>query len=280
MLGNPIGILIGLRAGLTFEDFLLYATPVAALSLVVIIALCTFWYRKMLKEAEAKVMVTSDIDLESGDLNMREVKLSGALLLATVFMIAIHYRIELLLNVEKSTFLLVAAYAGAAVGLIWRRREARLIVDRGVDWWTLVFFMFLFAKAGALKYTGLTDTLASGIASIASSQHQIQSFILWFSGFASSVLDNVVLVAAIIPVVQSLGALGFSTAPLWWALLFGGTYGGNITMIGSTANIVALGMLEKEFGYYMKFFKWLSIGLLGGVLPMLVAQAWLMGIFQ
>jgi Na+/H+ antiporter NhaD/arsenite permease-like protein len=196
MLGNPIGILIGLRAGLTFEDFLLYATPVAALSLVVIIALCTFWYRKMLKEAEAKVMVTSDIDLESGDLNMREVKLSGALLLATVFMIAIHYRIELLLNVEKSTFLLVAAYAGAAVGLIWRRREARLIVDRGVDWWTLVFFMFLFAKAGALKYTGLTDTLASGIASIASSQHQIQSFILWFSGFASSVLDNVVLVAA------------------------------------------------------------------------------------
>lgn len=280
MLGNPIGILIGLRAGLTFEDFLLYATPVAALSLVVIIALCTFWYRKMLKEAEAKVMVTSDIDLESGDLSMREVKLSGALLLATVFMIAIHYRIELLLNVEKSTFLLVAAYAGAAVGLIWRRREARLIVDRGVDWWTLVFFMFLFAKAGALKYTGLTDTLASGIASIASSQHQIQSFILWFSGFASSVLDNVVLVAAIIPVVQSLGALGFSTAPLWWALLFGGTYGGNITMIGSTANIVALGMLEKEFGYYMKFFKWLSIGLLGGVLPMLVAQAWLMGIFQ
>lgn len=280
MLGNPIGILIGLRAGLTFEDFLLYATPVAALSLVVIIALCTFWYRKMLKEAEAKVIVTSDIDLESGDLNMREVKLSGALLLATVFMIAIHYRIELLLNVEKSTFLLVAAYAGAAVGLIWRRREARLIVDRGVDWWTLVFFMFLFAKAGALKYTGLTDTLASGIASIASSQHQIQSFILWFSGFASSVLDNVVLVAAIIPVVQSLGALGFSTAPLWWALLFGGTYGGNITMIGSTANIVALGMLEKEFGYYMKFFKWLSIGLLGGVLPMLVAQAWLIGIFQ
>jgi len=46
MLGNPIGILIGLRAGLTFKDFLLYATPVVALSLVVIIALCTFWYRK------------------------------------------------------------------------------------------------------------------------------------------------------------------------------------------------------------------------------------------
>ena len=280
MLGNPIGILIGLRAGLTFEDFLLSATPVAILSLLVIIALCTLWYRKVLKEARAKVMGAGKIGPLGGGVNIREVRLSGALLLSTVFMIAIHYRLELLLNVEKSTFLLVAAYLGAAAGLLWKRKEARSIVEKGVDWWTLIFFMFLFAKAGALKYTRLTDVLASGVASIASSQHQIQSLVLWLGGFASSVLDNVVLVAALIPVVQSLGALGFSTAPLWWALLFGGTYGGNITMIGSTANIVALGMLEKDFHYYMRFFRWLSIGLLGGVLPMLVAQAWLMVFFH
>ncbi len=279
MLGNPIGILIGLRAGLTFEDFLLCATPVAVLSLAVIIALCTLWYRKPLRGARAKVKSMEENNRGSvgwgGGVSPREVRLSGALLLSTVFMIAIHYRLELLLNVEKSTFLLVAAYMGAAMGMLWKRRDARPIVERGVDWWTLVFFMFLFAKAGALKYTGLTDVLASGIASVASSQSQIQALVLWFGGFASSVLDNVVLVAALIPVVQSLGALGFSMTPLWWALLFGGTYGGNITMIGSTANIVALGMLEKEFRYYMKFFKWLPIGLLGGILPMLVAQVWL-----
>jgi Na+/H+ antiporter NhaD/arsenite permease-like protein len=140
--------------------------------------------------------------------------------------------------------------------------------------------MFLFTKAGTLKYTGLTYVLASGITSIASSQHQIQSFMLWFSGFVSSVLDNVVLIAALIPVVQSIGNLGFSMAPLWWALLFGETYGDNITMIGITANIVALSMLEKECNYYMKFFKWLPIELLGGVLPMLVAQIWLIMIFH
>ncbi|MCQ5337297.1 MAG: SLC13 family permease [Candidatus Methanomethylicia archaeon] len=280
MLGNPIGILIGLRAKLTFEDFIIYATPVAILSLIVIIFLCTFWYRKMLKKAKAKIMKLNNTNLIKEEFNIREVKLSGILLFVTIFMIAMHYRIELIFNLEKSTFLLIAAYIGASIGLIWKREEARSIVEKGVDWWTLIFFMFLFAKAGALKYTGLTDVLASGIASIASSQHQIQSFMLWFSGFASSVLDNVVLIAALIPVVQSIGNLGFSMAPLWWALLFGGTYGGNITMIGSTANIVALGMLEKECNYYMKFFKWLPIGLLGGVLPMLVAQIWLIMIFH
>jgi Na+/H+ antiporter NhaD/arsenite permease-like protein len=93
-------------------------------------------------------------------------------------------------------------------------------------------------------------------------------------------LDNVVLVAALIPVVQSLAGIGFNGEPLWWGLLFGGVYGGNITMIGSTANIVALGMMEKRFNYHMRFFKWLWIGLIGGLLPTLVAQVWLTIFFR
>jgi Na+/H+ antiporter NhaD/arsenite permease-like protein len=179
------------------------------------------------------------------------------------------------LDVERDVLLLVAAYTGAAVGLLWKRGQAQHIVEKGVDWWTLTFFMFLFAKAGALQYTGLTNVLASAISSIVTTQPQMQIFMVWFSGIASSVLDNVVLVAALIPVVNSLIALGFNGFPLWFALLFGGTYGGNITMIGSTANIVALGMLEKNFNYHMRFFKWFWIGLLGGLLPMLVGTIWL-----
>lgn len=280
VLGNPIGILIAFRSGLTFEDFIEFATPVAILSLAVLILVCTVWYRRYLAETKLKVGArlagSSRVEVfeEIAADKMKDVKLSGILLFSTIFMIAIHYQLEVYLNVEKFTYLLVAAFAGAAVGLLWKRGKARHIVEKGVDWWTLIFFMFLFAKAGALKYTGLTDRLAAGIASVATSQFQIQSFVLWFSSFASSLLDNVVLVAALIPVVQSLAGLGFSAEPLWWGLLFGGVYGGNMTMIGSTANIVALGMLEKRFNYHMRFFKWLWIGLLGGLLPTMVAQLW------
>jgi Na+/H+ antiporter NhaD/arsenite permease-like protein len=53
--------------------------------------------------------------------------------------------------------------------------------------------------------------------------------------------------------------------PLWWALLFGGCFGGNITLIGSTANIVALGILEKERKIKISFFRWLKIGLVVGL---------------
>ncbi|NYT04445.1 MAG: hypothetical protein GKC00_07050, partial [Candidatus Methanofastidiosa archaeon] len=66
--------------------------------------------------------------------------------------------------------------------------------------------------------------------------------------------------------------LGVYTYPLWWALLFGGCYGGNITMVGSTANIVALGILEKRKRYSMSFLKWFWIGLVVGGLSTLIAN--------
>jgi len=58
---------------------------------------------------------------------------------------------------------------------------------------------------------------------------------------------------------------------LWWALLFGGCYGGNMTMVGSTANIVSLGILEDRKGIHMTLRYWLKIGIWGGAVPMTVA---------
>ena len=78
-------------------------------------------------------------------------------------------------------------------------------------------------------------------------------------------MDNVIFVASFCPVIEQL-ALNVKDLPLWWALLFGACFGGNITMIGSTANIVALGMLEKHSGKHMTFFRWLKIGILSTAL--------------
>lgn len=271
VLGNPIGILIALRAGLTFEDFILHATPVAILALLSIIPLSLWWYRNDLKIPQ-EIIKESESNNNDISFDMKKVKRSGILVLGTILLISLHHRIELFMGLEKNTFLVIAALLGAFTALIWKRNRAREIVEKGVDWWTLVFFMFLFAKAGTLEYTGVTDKMAKGMLTL-SGQHFliITSIILWISGFSSSVLDNVVLVAAFIPVVKDLEQV-FGGSAFWWALLFGGTYGGNITMVGSTANIVALGLLEKRMNYHMKFFKWFWIGLLGGVIPMIVAN--------
>jgi Na+/H+ antiporter NhaD/arsenite permease-like protein len=58
-------------------------------------------------------------------------------------------------------------------------------------------------------------------------------------------VDNVPITIALIPVIRGLGETGMDTAPLWWALAFGAGFGGNGTIIGSTANIIVATLSEK-----------------------------------
>jgi Na+/H+ antiporter NhaD/arsenite permease-like protein len=67
-------------------------------------------------------------------------------------------------------------------------------------------------------------------------------------------------------------ALDPNMKSLWWALLFGACYGGNITLIGSTANIVALGILDKQRNIKVGFWEWLKIGILVGIATVVISM--------
>jgi Na+/H+ antiporter NhaD/arsenite permease-like protein len=64
--------------------------------------------------------------------------------------------------------------------------------------------------------------------------------LMWFVAILSALVDNVPVTVAMIPVIQKLGLAGASVNPLWWALAFGAGFGGNGTIIGSTANVVVV----------------------------------------
>ena len=281
VLGNPIGILLALRAGLTFEDFMRWSFPVGLGGLICLVAIILVWQRRDLKLLNTKIAA----QLESGSCALdewAEVKdrtffYGGiALFLGVVIFLALHYRLELLFGLEKNTLLVATSVTGAGIAMLWKRAKAREYLERGVDWWTLIFFMFLFSKAGCLAYTSVTDKIAGAATGLTASPVVLTIIIALGAAFGSAAMDNVVLVAAVIPVVRALGAAGVYNFPIWWALLLGGCYGGNITMVGSTANIVALGMLEKRTGYRMTLRKWILVGLAGGLLPLCVAQVLLL----
>ncbi len=274
VLGNPIGILIASKSGLTFEDFILRAFPLMLICIVVLIVIVKFWYRKALVDFDKKIK-----ELGANEMLVRLIsvppekglKLGFIIFGATLFFISLHHRLELLWGLETNTILLTMPLISSGCVMIWKWRKAREYIEKDVEWWTLLFFMLLFAQAGALKYTGATDVLARNLAGLAKNNLSILTgVVLWFSAIGSSVLDNVVLVAAFIPVVQSFQGLNFSLKPLWWALLFGGCFGGNITLVGSTANIVALGILEKEKNIRMTFFRWFWVGLTVGVITTVI----------
>jgi len=269
VLGNPIGILIATKAGLTFEDFIIKAFPLAMVSLAAAISLLTVWYRKPMKQMDENIQKMGSNEILIKLISVppeKALKVSLAIFAATLVFISLHHRLELLWHLEPNTMLLTMPLFSAGIVMIWKWQKAREFIEKDVEWWTLLFFMLLFAQAGTLKYTGATDVLARGLVGLAGkSLPALIGIVLWVSTIGSSILDNVVLVAAFIPVIQSFQDLNLNLHPLWWALLFGGCFGGNITLVGSTANIVALGILEKEKNIRMTFFRWFWVGLTVGV---------------
>lgn len=277
VLGNPIGILIATKSGLTFEDFIVKAAPIAVLCLAATISICMVFYRKELNKMDERLKSFKEkqiVAMEKPLVFTRDLKISLAICIVTLIVIALHYRIEMMLGLGPSTVLLAAPLFACGIIFVWRRKNARKHIEKDVEWWTLLFFLFLFAQAGTLQYTGATDVLAKHLVDMTNgSLDVLTGAILWVSSIGSAVLDNVVLVAAIIPIIQSFKAIGVNSQALWWALLFGGCLGGNITLVGSTANIVALGILEKERNIKMTFMRWFGIGLTVGLVTTCIVWA-------
>lgn len=277
VLGNPIGILIALRSGLTFENFLQSALPVGVVSLISLMLILLIWQRGDLRSLKAKVKAASAderaafLDELSTVENKGLFTGSAIIFVGVIIFLAFHYRLELILNLEHNTLLVATAVAGAGIVMLWQRHLARELLMRDVDWWTLIFFMFLFAKAGCLKYVGLTDMVAEALFNLGGGANVplLIFVVLWIAGFTSAACDNVLVVATFVPMLQYL-AEHLGTRVLWWALLFGGCYGGNMTMVGSTANIVALGILEDRKGYHMTVGFWIKIGLWCSLVPMAI----------
>lgn len=274
VLGNPIGILIAAKSGLTFEDFIFKAFPVMLVCLAALIFIVRIWYRKPLKELDQKIKALGANEMLIKLISVppeRELKVSLLIFGVTLFCISLHHRLELLWHLEPNTVLLTIPLISAGCVMIWKWQRARKFIEKDVEWWTLLFFMLLFAQAGALHYTGATDTAAGYLAKVSGNNPvNLLVLIISVSAIGSSILDNVVLVTAFIPVIQSFKNIGFNLQPLWWALLFGGCLGGNITLVGSTANIVALGILEKERKIKLTFFRWFWVGLTVGTVTTVI----------
>jgi len=277
VLGNPIGILIASKSGLTFEDFIVKAFPLAAACLLVTIFILLCWYRKPIKflDEQMERLGANEILLRLISAPPeKNLKVSLGIFGVMLVFISLHHRMEIAWGLPPNTVLLVVPLVASGLVMIWQHHKARKYIEKDVEWWTLLFFLLLFVQAGTLKYTGATVFIAKHmLQATGNNLNLLISSMLWVSTIGSSILDNVVLVAAFIPIVQGFQSLNINLQPLWWALLFGGCLGGNITLIGSTANIVAIGIVEKEKRVKISFLTWFWVGLSVGLVTTLIVMA-------
>jgi len=275
LLGNPVGILIAARANLTFEDFMRNAFPITIIVFIVTLAILSLWYRKIIKKMTEKLIPLREnnffISLITISTDIRT-KVSIGIFVSMLICIFFHHRIEIIFNLEENSILMITPIVFAGIALFYRSDRMRHYVEREVEWTSVLFFLFLFALAGVVKFSGVSDVIARGlIGKFGNPANLLSAVLIYSSSILSAMLDNTVVVATYIPIVQSLSSLNINVKPLWWAILFGACYGGNITIIGSTANIIAMDILEKNRNVKISFFRWLKIGLFVGIVTTTVA---------
>src|SRR3989344_8220112 len=96
------------------------------------------------------------------------------------------------MHLEKNTMLLGTSLFAGSIAILLNSQNARDFFTRRVDWWTLTFFMALFASVGTLKYTGVTDRIADGMISLAGGNSTL--LLITFTGavsFFPGFIDNV-----------------------------------------------------------------------------------------
>ena len=129
-----------------------------------------------------------------------------------------------------------------------------------IDYFTILLLAGLFVVIGGITEAGIVTEISKIFVKLSGDNlFLIYTLIVWASVLFSAFIDNIPYVATMLPVSQGIaGILGINPYILYFGLLCGATLGGNLTPIGASANITALGILRKE-GYEVKAQEFMKI---------------------
>ncbi|GFG85444.1 ArsB/NhaD family transporter [Mycolicibacter algericus] len=240
LVGDPPNIIIASRAGLSFNAFLAHMAPIVAIVLVAFIALLPRLFPGSFTVDPDRVDDMMALE-EREAIQDRRLLIKCGVVLAGVFAGFIGHSA---LNLEPS----VVALLGAGVLIVISKMERSDYLS-GVEWETLLFFAGLFVMVGALVDTGAIAALAKGATELTGGNALLTTMgILGVSAPVSGIIDNIPYVATMTPIVAELS----TTLPndlhpdaLWWALALGADFGGNLTAVGASANVVMLGIARR-----------------------------------
>jgi len=257
LIGDPPNIIVGSAAHLTFVDFLLHLTPVilvvfAAFAVTIYVALGK--RMKVTEEHRQRVMAMREDEAITDPQLLRR---CGGVFAATIGGFVIHGWVGL----EPATI----ALAGAALLLLVTKKDPIRTLER-VEWPTIFLFIGLFVMVSALASQGLILKASQAVLAWSGSPAAVTHIVLWGSGCASALTGNIPTVTALVPMVHevsgqipSLASHPATANPLWWSLALGTCLGGNGTLLGAPANLVAAGIAGRS-GHEISFRRFLKYG--------------------
>ncbi|MEJ6493725.1 MAG: ArsB/NhaD family transporter [Actinomycetes bacterium] len=254
LVGDPPNIIIASRAGLSFNDFLIHMAPLVIVAMLVITPILVWMFRKeLVNTAEDRARV-HELDASSYLKNPDLLKKS----LAVLSLVVVGFLAHSVIHAEPSVIALIGAGLLIAISGL---KPVDYVQD--VEWGTLVFFAGLFVMVGALVNVGALQMLSDYLAAQVEGKPELATGVLLvLSAVVSGIVDNIPYVATMSPVVADLSAAvpAQHGDVLWWALAFGADFGGNATIIGASANVVAIGLAAKA-GIKISFWQFAKYGI-------------------
>ena len=275
LIGDPPNIMIGSYAGLTFMDFVVALALVCAVSMIVLFVFTKLVWGK--KYSAAKVENVEDYIQKLKE----KYPITDPGLLAyglgvlgfAVFLFLSHGY----WHMEVSVAALMGASVLLTIAILKQKVNMIEIVEKDIEWPTLMFFIFLFIIVGAVEESGLLALIADWILELSKGDFVAAcSLIIWVAAIMSAFVDNIPFTATMLPIVAYLSSvIPDSGNTLWWALALGACFGGNGTIIGASANVVTLGIAEAR-GYRITFGGFMKTAFPFMIISVLIAHVWLL----
>ena len=276
LIGDPPNIIIGSKVGLTFNQFAANLFLPVLLSLV--LALVYLWAtnREAFRPVTASLTKLFSIQLllEKIRLDFLNTPINPPLLIKGVVCLVLAIGLFVTQTITKLSPGVVAMLVAMFLFSIARVDVEHLLEE--IEWSTLLFFAGLFILVGILEEKGVIEWVAHNVfLKIGDNPYVMVLTVLWVSGIVSGFLDNIPFTITMIPVVR----LMLETTPipnniLWWALALGACFGGNLTLIGASANIVSVGM-AKQAGVKISFLDFMKSSAVITLITLSVATGYL-----
>ena len=256
LVGDTTAILLGGYADMTFMDFFVFHGKAGVFWAVELGALLTAVVLLILFRKETQPTIGKDRAVVTS--YVPSVLLAGTVILLIVA--SFIPNTPAYINGYICISLLI-------IGLIWNviKKRSYLGITKPIseiDYETLLLLTGLFIVIGGITHAGVIDEIAKLFLKVGSGNlFVIYLLIVWVSVALSAFVDNIPYVATMLPVVQGIAAgMGVEPYVLYFGLLIGATLGGNLTPVGASANITAIGMLQRE-GYIVKTKDFMRIGI-------------------
>lgn len=276
LIGDPPNIIIGSKVGLTFNQFVFNLTLPVTVCLFAAIGYIWLTNREKFKPIDTNMakLFSVQLLLEKIRYNFLDTRIDKVFLAKGLSCLTLAILLFVTQTITKLSPGVVAVFVAMILFIITRVDVEEMLEE--IEWSTLLFFTGLFILVGVLEENGVIEWMAHNIfMRVGDNPYVIVLMVLWVSGIVSGFLDNIPFTITMIPIVRLI--LESNPIPnniLWWALSLGACLGGNLTMIGASANIVSVGM-AKKFKQNISFLEFAKESAVITIITLIIASGYL-----